>query len=284
MSKSVYEMVTDRIIEQLENGVIPWEKPWTGVRSGAFNRVSKKSYSLLNQMLLKHNGEYATFKQWSELGGHIRKGEKSEIVVFWKILPVEEVQEDGSKIVKQIPLLKYINVFHISQVDGVEPLPKEELHDIEPIEKAESILQDYWTRENITVKHIKGNEAFYSPMRDMIQLPLFEQFKDSNEYYSTAFHESVHSTMKESRCNRAEERKDKLVAFGSEEYSKEELVAELGSASLMNIIGIETKKSFKNSTAYIQSWIRVLKNDIKFIVSASSKAEKAVNYILNIEA
>lgn len=284
MSKSVYEMVTNRIIEQLESGVIPWERPWTGVRSGAFNRVSKKSYSLLNQMLLKHEGEYATFKQWSDLGGHIRKGAKSEIVVFWKILPVEEVQEDGSKVVKQIPLLKYINVFHISQVDGVEPLPKEELHDIEPIEKAESILKDYWARENIAVKHIKGNEAFYSPMRDMIQLPLFEQFKDANEYYSTAFHESVHSTMKESRCNRAEERKDKLVAFGSEEYSKEELVAELGSASLMNIIGIETKKSFKNSTAYIQSWIRVLKNDVKFIVSASSKAEKAVNYILNIEA
>ena len=283
MSKSVYEMVTERIIEQLENGVIPWEKPWTGVRSGAFNRVSKKSYSLLNQMLLKNKGEYATFKQWTELGGHIRKGEKSEIIVFWKIYPIEEVQADGSKVVKQIPLLKYINVFHISQVDGVEPLPKEELHDIEPIEKAESILQDYWTREHITVEHIKGDKAFYSPMRDMIQLPLFEQFKDSNEYYSTAFHESVHSTMKESRCNRAEERKDKLVAFGSEEYSKEELVAELGSASLMNIIGIETKKSFKNSTAYIQSWIRVLKNDVKFIVSASSKAEKAVNYILNIE-
>lgn len=284
MSKSVYEMVTDRIIEQLENGVIPWEKPWTGVRSGAFNRVSKKSYSLLNQMLLKNEGEYATFKQWTELGGHIRKGEKSEIVVFWKILPVEEEQEDGTKVVKQIPLLKYINVFHISQVDGVEPLPQEKLNDIEPIEQAESILQDYWTREHITVEHIKGNKAFYSPMRDMIQLPLFEQFKDANEYYSTAFHESVHSTMKESRCNRAEERKDKLVAFGSEEYSKEELVAELGSASLMNIIGIETKKSFKNSTAYIQSWIRVLKNDVKFIVSASSKAEKAVNYILNIES
>ena len=274
MSKSVYEMVTERIIEQLESGIIPWEKPWTGVRSGAFNRVSKKSYSLLNQMLLKNEGEYATFKQWTELGGHIRKGEKSEIVVFWKILPVEEVQEDGTKIVKQIP----------SQVDGVEPLPKEELHDIEPIEKAENILNDYWTREHIKVEYVKGNKAFYSPMLDMIQLPLFEQFKDANEYYSTAFHESVHSTMKESRCNRAEERKNKLVAFGSEEYSKEELVAELGSASLMNIIGIETKKSFKNSTAYIQSWIRVLKNDVKFIVSASSKAEKAVNYILNIES
>lgn len=284
MSKNVYEMVTERIIEQLEQGIIPWEKPWSGVREGAFNRISKKSYSLLNQMMLKHDGEYATFKQWTDLGGHIRKGEKSEIIVFWKIYPVEEVQEDGSKIVKQIPLLKYINVFHISQVDGVKPLPKEELHDIEPIEKAESILIDYWTRENIKVEHIKGNKAFYSPMSDMIQLPLFEQFKDANEYYSTAFHESVHSTMKESRCNRAEERKNKLVAFGSEEYSKEELVAELGSASLMNIIGIETKKSFKNSTAYIQSWIRVLKNDVKFIVSASSKAEKAVNYILNTES
>ena len=94
MSKSVYEMVTERIIKQLESGVIPWEKPWTGVKNGAFNRVSKKSYSLLNQMLLKYDGEYATFKQWAELGGHIRKGEKSEIIVFWKVLPVEETQED----------------------------------------------------------------------------------------------------------------------------------------------------------------------------------------------
>ena len=284
MSKSVYEMVTDRIIEQLENGVIPWEKPWTGVRSGAFNRVSKKSYSLLNQMLLKHEGEYATFKQWSDLGGHIRKGEKSEMVVFWKILPVEEVQEDGSKVTKQIPMLKYISVFHISQINGVEPLPKEKLNDIEPIEKAENILRDYWTREHIKVEHVKGNKAFYSPSMDSIQLPLFEQFINANEYYSTAFHESVHSTMKESRCNRAEERKNKLVAFGSEEYSKEELVAEIGSANLMNMIGIETDKSFRNSSAYIQSWLKVLKNDVKFIVSASSKAEKAVNYILNIES
>lgn len=282
MSKSVYEMITERIIEQLESGIIPWEKPWSGVRSGAYNRISKRSYSLLNQMLLKNEGEYATFKQWSELGGKIKKGEKSEIVVFWKILPIEETQEDGTKVIKQVPLLKYINVFHISQVEGVEPLQKEMLNDIEPIEQAESILQDYWTREHITVEHIKGDKAFYSPMRDLIQLPLFEQFKDANEYYSTAFHESVHSTMKESRCNRAEERKDKLVAFGSEEYSKEELVAELGSASIMNMLGIETRKSFRNSSAYIQSWLRVLKNDVKFIVSASSKAEKAVNYILNI--
>lgn len=281
MGKSVYEMVTDRIIEQLENNIIPWEKPWTGIRSGAFNRISKKPYSLLNQMLLQHESEYATFKQWSDLGGHVRKGEKSEIVVFWKIQPIEEEQEDGTKITKQIPLLRYYNVFHISQVEGVEPLPQEAIdNDIEPIEKAENVLHDYWTRENIKVEHKAGDRAYYSPTPDLIHLPLFEQFTDANEYYSTAFHESVHSTMKETRCNRAEDRKGKLVAFGSEEYSKEELVAEIGSANLMNIIGIETNKSFRNSSAYIQGWLSKLQSDVKFIVSASSKAEKAVNYIL----
>lgn len=281
MSKSVYEMVTDRIIEQLESGVIPWQKPWTGVRSGAFNRISKKPYSLLNQMLLKFDGEYATFKQWADLGGHVRKGEKSEIVCFWKIQPIEEEQEDGTKVVKQIPLLRYYNVFHISQVDGVEPLPQEAIdNNIEPIEKAENVLHDYWTRENITVKHMAGNRAYYSPTHDMICLPLFEQFTDSNEYYSTAFHESVHSTMKENRCNRAEDRKGKNVAFGSQDCSKEELVAEIGSATILNIIGIETKGSFTNSAAYIQNWLSVLRNDVKFVVSASSKAEKAVKYIL----
>lgn len=280
MSINVYELVTNRIIEQLENNIVPWEKPWSGTLDGAFNRVSKKPYSILNQMLLKYNGEYATFKQWQELGGHIRKAEKSEIIVFWKMYPIKEKQDDGTEIIKTIPLLKYINVFHISQVDGVEPLKQKVTHDIEPIEKAEKILNDYWNRENITIEHVKGDKAFYSPMFDKIQLPLFEQFKQSEEYYSTAFHESVHSTMKTSRCNRQEDRKGKVVSFGSEEYSKEELVAEVGSAQLMNIVGIETTKSFRNSTAYIQSWLKVLRNDNKFIVSASSKAEKAVNYIL----
>lgn len=278
--KSVYEMVTERIINQLEQGIIPWQKPWTGVRSGAYNRISKKSYSLINQMMLKHDSEYATFKQWESLGGHVRKGEKSEIVVFWKITPVEETKEDGTKEVKQIPLLRYYNVFHISQVDGVEPLKEDELDQIEPIEKAENVLHDYWTRENIKVEHKAGDRAYYSPAHDMICLPLFEQFTDTSEYYSTAFHESVHSTMKESRCYRAEDRKGKLVAFGSDDYSKEELVAEIGSANILNILGIETTKSFRNSAAYIQNWLSVLKNDVKFIVSASSKAEKAVKYIL----
>lgn len=283
MSKSVYEMVTNRIIEQLQNNVIPWQKPWHGLKSGAYNRISKKSYSILNQMLLQHGGEYATFKQWQGLGGKVRKGEKAEVIVFWKVLPVEETQEDGTKEIKQVPFLRYINVFHISQVEGVEPLEKESLPDIEPIQEAERILADYWTRENITVEHTAGNDAYYSPMMDTIRLPLFEQFESAEEYYSTAFHESVHSTLKETRCNRIEEQ-NRIHASNKEEYSKEELTAELGSTFLMNMLAIETKGTFKNSAAYIQNWLSVLKNDVKFIVSASSRAEKATNYILNVEA
>lgn len=275
---NVYEMVTERIIAELEKGVIPWEKPWTGVRSGAYNRISKKPYSIINQMILKHTGEYATFKQWTDLGGHIRKGEKSEMVVFWKIFEKEETNEDtGEKEVRKIPMLRYYNVFHISQVDGVEPLviPFKE---VEPIEAADRIIAEYVERERIEFKEIASNEAFYSPSSDRVVVPMKEQYKHINEYYSTTFHELTHSTGHKSRLDRLESGAD--AAFGSETYSKEELVAEIGSASLMNLLGIETIKTFRNSAAYIQSWLKVLKSDNKFIVSASSKAEKAVNYII----
>ena len=280
---NVYEMVTDRIIAELEKGVIPWEKPWTGVRSGAYNRVSKRPYSLLNQMLLKHTGEYATYKQWQDLGGQVKKGEKSEIVVFWKIFEAEETNKDtGEKETKKIPLLRYYNVFHISQVEGVEPLAPEQLNDeVEPIEEADKIITDYITREHIEFTECRSNEAYYSPSQDAVVVPMKEQYKVINEYYSTTFHELTHSTGHKNRLNRLET--GAVAAFGSETYSKEELVAEIGSASLMNLLGIETVKTFRNSAAYIQSWLQVLRNDNKFIVSASSKAEKAVNYILAAE-
>lgn len=280
---NVYEMVTERIIAELEKGVIPWEKPWTGVRSGAYNRVSKRPYSLLNQMLLKHTGEYATYKQWQDLGGQVKKGEKSEIVVFWKIFETEETNKDtGEKETKKIPLLRYYNVFHISQVEGVEPLAPEQLNDeVEPIEEADKIITDYITREHIEFTECRSNEAYYSPSQDAVVVPMKEQYKVINEYYSTTFHELTHSTGHKNRLNRLET--GAVAAFGSETYSKEELVAEIGSTSLMNLLGIETVKTFRNSAAYIQSWLQVLRNDNKFIVSASSKAEKAVNYILAAE-
>lgn len=273
---NVYQMVTDRIIEQLEQGIIPWERPWTGVRAGAFNRVSKRPYSLLNQMLLKHAGEYATFKQWTELGGKIKKGAKSEIIVFWKILEIEEENEKGEKEKKTLPILKYYNVFHISQVEGVKPL-EQPFAEVEPIEEADKIIFDYVEREHIDFQEKASNEAFYSPSRDCVVVPMKEQYQHINEYYSTTFHELTHSTGHKNRLNRLQS--GAVAAFGSETYSKEELVAEIGSASIMNMLGIETTKTFRNSAAYIQNWLSVLKNDNNMIISAASKAEKAVDYI-----
>ena len=273
---NVYEMVTERIIEQLESGVIPWQKPWTGSKNGAYNRVSMKPYSILNQMLLQHSGEYATFKQWTEAGGHIKNGAKSEIVSFWKIQLIEEEEDDGTKVKKQIPMLRYYHVFHISQVDGVEPKEKIELQELEPIEEAERVKREYMDREHLKIYEKITDKAFYTPTFDYIEIPCKEQYKNVEEFYSTLFHEMIHSTGYYKRLNRLES--GASAGFGSETYSKEELTAEIGSAMILNRLGIET---FSNSTAYIQNWLRVLRNDNKFIISSSSKSEKAVKYIFN---
>lgn len=275
---NVYQMVTDRIIAELEKGIIPWKKPWTGSNKGAFNRISKNPYSLMNQILLGKSGEWATYKQWQESGGRIRKGEKASFVTFWKLQPYEETNADGETEIKQIPLLRYYNVFHITQVDGVEPLEKPELNPVEPIAEAERIKEAYKEREHIQIKEIISNDAFYSPSGDYIQVPCKEQYTVANEFYSILFHEITHSTGNKSRLNRLTS--NECLRFGSEKYSKEELVGELGSVMILNQLGIETPQTFKNSAAYIQGWLQVLKNDNKFIVSAASKAEKAVNYIM----
>lgn len=276
----VYSMVTERIISQLEKGEIPWKKPWAKCLDGTFNRVTRRPYSLLNQLLLLHGGEYATFKQWDQIGGRVKKGEKAEIVVFWKMQEKVEQDESGAVTVKQIPLLRYYNVFHISQVENVMPLIKTEDFGTKPIERAETILQDYVKREHIALFEKESNKAFYSPAMDSITLPKITQFEHAEEFYSTAFHECGHSTLKASRCDRESDNKNAL--FGSENYSKEELVAEITSAAIMHHVGLETPATFKNSAAYIQNWLSVLKQDKKLIVLATGKAEKAAKYILNI--
>lgn len=272
---NVYDMVTERILKQMEQGVIPWQKSWMTVCDGAYNRISKKSYSLINQLMLMHHGEYATFKQWKELGGTIRKGEKAEQVVFWKMQEAEE-EKNGEIIKKTVPLLRYYNVFHISQVDGVESEMVNKLIEHDGIKEAEDVKNNYAKREQLEIKEIITDKACYIPQLDQISMPCKEQFSDIKKFYSTLFHEMVHSTGAKKRLDR--EIKNN---FGSEKYSKEELVAEIGSAGLMNMLGLETEYTFSNSTAYLQSWIKVLKNDNRFIISASSKAEKAIHYILN---
>lgn len=280
MSINVYQIVTDRIISELEKGCIPWQRPWTGVRTGAYSHSTGKPYSLLNQMLLAKPGEYVTFKQALDAGSRVRRGEKAQIVVFWKPFEVIEKDKEGKPVKKTIPLLKYYNVFHIDQCENLKPrFAPEALKPFDPIAEAESILADYSQRSGCRIIHEKQNKAFYRSSTDEIHLSLREQFPKIAEYYSTAFHEATHSTGHKRRLDRL----SSPAGFGSENYSKEELVAEMGAAILMNELGIETGSSFKNSAAYIQSWLRALQNDNRMIVSAAGKAEKAVKLIMGID-
>ena len=270
---TVNQEVTNRIMEQLENGIIPWEKPWISA-GNAVSHATGKPYSLLNQMLLGRPGEYVTFKQCQAEGGKVRKGEKSSMVVFWRW--IEEKDPDTEE-VRQIPFLRYFNVFHIDQCEGLSAKYTRELpNTVAADQTAEAIIAGYIQTSGVRLNHEAGDRAFYRPSTDSITLPLLAQFKETAEYYSTAFHEMVHSTGHKTRLDRLE----KTAFFGSEAYSKEELIAEIGAATLVNHTCLETSRSFRNSAAYVQKWLQVLKNDKRFIVSAAGKAEKAVNLIL----
>lgn len=275
---NVYEMVTNRIIKKLNEGIIPWQRGWSGTIDGAYNYKTKRRYSLLNQMLLEHQDGYLTFKQVGELGGKVNKGAKSEFVVFWKIMQKDKKDADGKPEKVTIPILRYYNVFWIGDTN----IERKDLELVEhdPITEAEDIISEYVAREaSLTFQNDKpSNQAYYAPASDTVVVPMLTQFANAEEYYSTAFHELTHSTGAKHRLNRLAE--GRAAAFGGEEYSKEELVAELGAAMLVNHCGIETEKSFKNSAGYVQGWLKALNNDQRLIVFAASKAEKAVEYIM----
>jgi antirestriction protein ArdC len=284
---NVYQMVTDKVIEQMNKGIIPWHRPWNGVADGAINYVTRKPYSLLNQMLLGRDGEWLTWKQVQQQGGKIKKGAKAGIVVFYgKYVYTKEEKQDGEEVTimqeHTIPVLKYYHVFHIEDCTGIESKLAGEQpgNTVEPAEQAEAIINAYVEREKpLKFQNDKpSNRAFYRPSDDLVVVPMLSQYTEAEEYYSTTFHELTHSTMTEWRCNRKAE--NKMAAFGSADYSREELVAELGAAMLCTVTNIDNRKAFRNSVAYIQGWLRALKNDNKMIVWAASRAEKAARYII----
>ena len=281
MSVNVYQMVTDRILEQMSNGIIPWHKPWHGTLDGAISYVSRKPYSILNQFLLGEAGEYLTFNQIKSLGGKLKKGSKSKFVVFYKPIEIKKKaggeEDDDKRSTEVIPMLRFYNVFHLKDTEGIPTkIQEEDRPKLEPIAEADKIISDYVDREKLDYRVQKSDSAYYRPSDDMVVVPLIEQYDVVEEFYSTAFHELVHSTGHKSRLNRFE----CAIAFRSENYSREELVAEIGSSMLSNIAGINHDKSFRNSVAYIQGWASALKSEPKLIVSASSRAEKATKYIL----
>ena len=271
---NIYAMVTERIIEQLEKGVIPWRKPWKG--NPAMNYITRKPYRGVNPMLLPHGGEYLTFLQAKELGGHVKKGEKGNMIVFYKPLEKDD-PKTGDK--KTVPFLKYSVVFHLSQIEGIpSKLPPVSLNDtIKPIDTAQKVLAGYIARSGVNISHIIGEDkACYSPSTDTITLPEIRQFENANDYYSVAFHEAAHSTGHTSRLNRD----IGASSFGTQKYSREELVAEMAAAMLMNEVGIEIPETFQNSASYIKSWLTKLRDDNKMILTSSGAAQKATDLIL----
>jgi len=288
MSNSVYEIITNKIMELLQQGEIPWRKPWKSSGT-ARNFISKKPYRGINRFLLNcspYSSPYwLTYKQCTEKDGFIRKGEKSQLVIFWKWLdPKNQANaedtgtEELSPTTGKIPLLRYFNVFNLEQTEGIPHPPAENtINPFTQIERAEFIIDNMQCRPDITHQ---GDRAAYSPMFDKVTMPARETFHSSEGYYSTIFHELVHSTGHQGRLGRKGILEPSY--FGSHLYSQEELVAEFGASMLCAASFIE-QATLENSAAYIQGWLKVLKGDKKLAIIAAGQAQKAADYILGKE-
>lgn len=280
---NVYEIITNKIVEKLEAGFIPWHKPWSGSASknAPRNLVTGKQYRGINVYLLSMAGYsspyFATFKQISEKGGSVKKGEQGHMVVYYGTAELEDRETGDPKVV---PFLKYYKVFNVEQCEGLTvPAIDESAEDkvFSPIEQAESIFEAMPQCPDV---RFGGNRAYYSPSLDYVQMPVKESFDTPDAYYNTLFHELAHSTGHSNRL--ARKGVTEASYFGSHEYSKEELVAEMTASFLSAEAGIET--TFDNSVAYIQSWLRALKNDKTMLVRAASMAQKASDFILSRQA
>ena len=278
---SVYEVVTDRIITSLESGVIPWRQEWrtSGKTSGLpFNLASGKPYRGVNILTLfcapYASRGWCTYKQAQELGYQVRKGEKSWPIVFWKFPTKAELAENPQR----KPFARPYSVFNLEQLDGVpQELPLTDAVEFDPIAECERVTDAFLaSASHPELKH-GGDRAYFSQRLDLVQMLLRSSFNSAGGYYATLFHEFAHSTGIKSRCNRPEFSGN---VFGDENYSREELVAEFASAFLCAETGCSNEERIGNTVAYIQSWIKVLKNDKTVAVEAAQKAQRAADFIL----
>lgn len=280
--RDVYARVTDQIITAIEQGAGTWRMPWHTSGRFAFspiNVASKKPYRGINTVCLWaaaqakgfESGEWATYQQWQDRGSQVRKGERATLVVFWKFAnESRESQDDGDQPANGSRLLftKGYSVFNAAQVDGYTPKAESEL----PIPERITHADAFFSAVGADLRH-GGNQAFYSPATDHIQMPPFESFRDGVSYYATLAHEHTHWTASAARCNRELGKR-----FGDNAYAAEELVAELGAAFTCAHLGLSTEPR-EDHAQYIQSWLRVLKADKRAIFTAASKAQQACDWL-----
>ncbi len=308
MKAEIYNKINDIVIAGLEKKGMKWFRPWrnaNGLVDGAYNYTTKRTYNgfnifLLNAVMADQGYEFnqwLTFKQVSALKGKVIKGQKATDVYFWNIgyfdnvknvyisskdaknINLSEKTKTGSLRYRKTYSIRFYKVFNVSQCEGIEPHKIEDKVEVinEPIEVAESLVQDFVERENnFKIVH-RENKAYYNKTNDFINMPEMNSFIGSESYYKTLFHEMVHSTGHNSRLNR--KTLEEVSSFGSVEYSKEELVAEIGSMYLTGLLGIDCEDTMENSQAYIKGWCKHLREAKDECIYAMQQATKAVNYI-----
>ena len=285
---SIYKMITDKIIDGLKKGVVPWSNPMLfqgdrNYRGTRYNGINVLLLTIAKQLVPEMTSNiWLTKNQINKLGGRIAKGAKGQTVVYWNFKKVNLLDggsivrdEDGNPVTRSIAYLKYYMVFNFAQTEGIEePKWSRDLkRDNSTLEDAQAIIDGWEDKPEISVNGY--SKAFYSPKEDKISIPEIDTFTSSEAYYSVLYHEAVHSTGHPQRLNRFNVNE----FVGREEYSKEELVAEIGASFLCGIAGIRDNDEAMNSQAYINGWVSRLEDDVKMIVQAAGKAQKAVNAI-----
>lgn len=276
---NIYEMVTEAVIEQLEKGVVPWVFPVS--RQGApRNLSSRHDYRGINPFILwskPFDSRYwLTFKQVKALGGDVKKGEKSSLVVYWHWRSKEEIEKLRAKTQNPAPCFPfYARVFNLEQCEGIgAPEDDTKTFNHSPIEEAERIIREMPKAPRIEYTH--DEKPCYRPRTDTVAIPGARRFETSESFYSTMFHELAHSTGHESRLNR--QLSIKRREFGSADYSFEELVAEMTAAFLCVHSGI--KNQVEQTASYIDGWLSVFKKDKKILLDAATAAQRAADFIL----
>lgn len=272
--KDIHQAITNKMIDRLNQGAVPWQQPWKTLP--AANLVSGNPYRDVNALLLNTASfgcpYWVTFKQASDLGGHVKAGEKALPVVFYKLL---EASSDDREDRKRIPFLRYANVFNLEQTEGIEVPTVDKKIAGQPLSAAKKIVAEF------TLCPIQGGPAAgYSPISDCIRMPDIALFSRDEEYFHTLFHEMGHATGHPSRLDRHGVDPGN-VSFGSDPYSKEELIAEMTACFLSNEAGTLSEVVFTNSSAYVSSWLKALGDDHRLVLSAASQAQRAADLICN---